>query len=148
MPRVTEPFHLPPNPGLYKLYAQGVIGAQNGIKSLQEEWKGVETQNVFEHTRKSLVANTDLSASTSIPSHGWTERERKARKSKKDNHVERTDEVTLTDANVTRLIGEVKQAWPSLKVESQENNHIISVGSWSHADSAIANEASQGTICT
>ncbi|KAF2828356.1 hypothetical protein CC86DRAFT_192264 [Ophiobolus disseminans] len=127
LPRVIEPFHQPPNPRMFKLYVQGVVGSQNGIKTLREEWKSSETQTMFEHTKKSLTANPDLSASTSIPSHGWTERERKERESRKNKHDESSDEVTLTNEEVTRLISEVQKAWPNLHVDTRDDNHIISV---------------------
>jgi hypothetical protein len=112
---------------MFKAYAQGVVGSQNGIKALQEEWRSPETQNLLEHTRKSLAVNADLSASASIPSHGWTERERKERESKKDSRDESTEEETLTNEEVTRLIGEVQKTWPNLKVETQDDNHTILV---------------------
>jgi len=114
---------------MFKLYAQGVIGSQNGIKILQEQWRSAEAQNLFEHSRKSLTTNADLSASTSIPSHGWTERERRQYQAKKNSGDESADEsgATLTNEEVLRIISEVQETWPSSKVDIQDDMYTISV---------------------
>jgi hypothetical protein len=129
IPRIVEPFQRPSTPGTFKLYAQGVLGSQDDIKSLNEQWKKTETQSTFEHTRKSLAANSDLSASRSIPRHGWTEREKKERDSKESNHIESTDEssASLTDEDISRMVVEFQKAHPTIKLETQDDNRAISV---------------------
>jgi hypothetical protein len=106
-----------------------VLGSQDDIKSLNEQWKKTETQSTFEHTRKSLAANSDLSASRSIPRHGWTEREKKERDSKESNHIESTDEssASLTDEDISRMVVEFQKAHPTIKLETQDDNRAISV---------------------
>jgi hypothetical protein len=129
IPRVIESFSSPPNAGTYKLYAQGVLGSQNDIKALQEQWRNPETQNIFEHTKKSLSANADLSASASIPSHGWTEREKKERESKKSNGSESTDEGStfLSDEEIALVVADFQKTYPNIKLDLQDENHTISV---------------------
>lgn len=126
IPRVIEPFHQLMDATMYKQYQQGVEGSQESIKTLHEQWRKPETQEMFEHTRKSLASNNDLSASFSIPSYGWTERDRKERESRGSSRSERKNEDTLTKEEVTQIISEVKD-WPNLKVETQEDNHTILV---------------------
>jgi hypothetical protein len=84
---------------------------------------------MFEHTRKSMAANADLSASRSIPMHGWTEREKKERDSKKSNRIESTDDnsTTLTEEDVSRIVVEFQKTHPNIKLEMQDDNRTISV---------------------
>jgi hypothetical protein len=114
---------------MFKLYAQGVIGSQNGIKALNEEWRSHETQNTLEHTRKSLASNSDLSASASIPSYGWTERDRKERESKQTSRSDTTDETNsaLTVEDVSYMVVAFQKAYPNVKLETQQDNHIVTV---------------------
>ncbi|KAJ8117847.1 hypothetical protein OPT61_g1048 [Boeremia exigua] len=130
IPRIIEPFHRPPNPSTFKLYSQGVIGSQNGIKALSDTWKTPEVQEMLAHTRKSYEANPDLSASTSVPSHGWIERERRERESRKSNgqHTATEDHTDrLTDEKISRIVAEIKEAQPYLKLETQNNNNNIMI---------------------
>lgn len=124
-----EPFHRPPNPGTFKLYAQGALSSQNGIKSLSAQWKDAGTQSIFEHTRKSLSANADLTASSDIPMHGWIGRERKARDSKKGNAGDSKDEggSTLSDDDIARIVVEFGKTHPNIKLETLDVNRTISV---------------------
>lgn len=114
---------------MFKLYAQGVIGSQNGIKSLHETWRSQETQQLFEHTGKSLAGNPDLSASASIPSHGWTEREKKEREAKKSSQGETIDErnPAPTAEDISRIIVEFHKTYPNIKLETRDDNQTISV---------------------
>ncbi|KAF1921057.1 mediator complex subunit 27-domain-containing protein [Ampelomyces quisqualis] len=127
IPRVIEPFQRPPNPSTFKLFAQGLVGSQNDVKLLKEQWRAVETQLVFEHAKKSFAANTDLSASKSTPSHGWTERE-KERSTKRNNSSESLDESRSNSAteDVPQILVEFQKAHPSIKLETQDDNRTIS----------------------
>ncbi|KAH7401065.1 mediator complex subunit 27-domain-containing protein [Phaeosphaeria sp. MPI-PUGE-AT-0046c] len=123
IPRIIEPFQGPPNARTFKLYAQGVLGSQDGIKALNEQWKDNQTQALFEHTRKSLAASTDLAASVSTPSYGWTERDRKMRDSKTPSDRESVDEsiLTLTDEDISQALADFQK----ISLETQDNNRII-----------------------
>jgi hypothetical protein len=129
IPRIVEPFHRPPNPGTFRLYAQGALSSQNGIKNLHAQWKDPGVQSIFENTRKSLSMNADLSASSEIPMHGWVERERKMHDSNKDSAGESTDEsgFTLTDEDIARIVVEFGKTHPNIKLETQDVNRTISV---------------------
>jgi hypothetical protein len=131
IPRIIEPFHRPPNPSTFKLYSQGVIGSQNGIKGLNDTWKSPEVQEMLAHTKKSYEANRDLSASTSVPSHGWTERERRERESRKGNGAriaveDQSDK--LDDERLPQIVAQVKEAHANIKLELQNDNRSITVG--------------------
>jgi hypothetical protein len=130
IPRLVEPFQRPSNSATFKQYAQGVLGSQAGIKSLNEHWKGPETRSIFEHTKKSLAANRDLSASQSIPPYGWIEREKKERDSKKSSRSESTDEssTSLTEEEISRIIVDFQEAYPNITLETQDDNRKILVG--------------------
>jgi hypothetical protein len=130
IPRLVEPFQRPSNSATFKQYALGVLGSQEGIKSLNEHWKSPETRSIFEHTKKSLAANGDLSASQSIPPYGWIEREKKERDSKKSSRSESTDEssTSLTEEEISRIVVDFQKAYPNIKLETQDDNCKISVG--------------------
>jgi hypothetical protein len=129
IPRIIEPFHRPANPTTYKLYSQGVLGSQNGLNSLKEQWRQPEMQSVFEHVQKSFAANADLSDCVSLPSHGWIERERKAKESTKSKGNESVDDpgVTLSDEDISRIVVEFRKTHPNLKLDTQDDNRSISV---------------------
>jgi hypothetical protein len=129
IPRIIEPFHRPVNPTTYKLYSQGVLGSQNGLNSLKEQWRQPEMQSAFEHVQKSFAANADLLECVSIPSHGWIERERKAKESTKSKGNESVDDlgVTLSDEDMSRMVVEFRKTHPKLKLDTQDDNHSISV---------------------
>lgn len=129
IPRIVEPFHRPPSAGMFKQYAQGVQGSQQDIKTLQEQWRSPEIQAVFEHTRRSLLANSDLSASRSMPAHGWTEREKKQHNIAKGNHSESTEDgsATLFNEDFARIVADFEKSKPSIKLETQDDNRTISV---------------------
>jgi hypothetical protein len=114
---------------MFKQYAQGVKGSQNGIKTLHEQWRSAEIMDTFEYTRKSLAGNADLSASRSIPRHGWTEREVKGRDTTKSSRSESTEEnnASLTDDDIVRIVADFQKSHPSIKLEYQDENHTISV---------------------
>ncbi|CAO2647752.1 Nn.00g086740.m01.CDS01 [Neocucurbitaria sp. VM-36] len=127
IPRIIEPFHRPLNPNTFKLYAQGVIGSQNGIKDLHESWKSPETQGTFEHVRKSYAANADLAASASIPPQGWAERQQREGKLKKGNNTESVEDLdaALTEEDITRIIEDVQKACPTIKLEPQDDRVLV-----------------------
>lgn len=131
IPRIVEPFQRPPSAGMFKQYAQGVQGSQQDIKTLHEQWRSPEIQAVFEYTRKGLLANSDLSASRSMPAHGWTEREKKQHNIAKGNHSDSTEDggATLSNEDVARIVADFEKSKPSIKLETQDDNRTISV--WS-----------------
>jgi hypothetical protein len=129
IPRIIEPFHRPANPTIYKLYAQGVIGSQNGLNALKDQWRQPEMQSAFQHVKKSFAANADLSECVSIASHGWIERERKAQESSKSKGGESEEDLgaILSDEDISRIVVEFRKAHPNLKLQTQDNDHSISV---------------------
>jgi hypothetical protein len=129
IPRIIEPFQRPSTPATFKLYAQGVLGSQDNVKSLNQKWRDTDMQLVFERTKKSLAANTDLSASMSIPSHGWTEREKKARDANDSSRSESMEDsgTGLTEEEVASLLGEFQRTYPTIKTETQDDNRTILV---------------------
>ncbi|KAH8732250.1 mediator complex subunit 27-domain-containing protein [Phaeosphaeriaceae sp. PMI808] len=128
IPRIIEPMHRPPSSSTFKLYAKAITGSQNDIKDLQAQWRSPETQNMFEYTRKSLSANPDLTASKSTPAHGWIERERKERESKKKNRRNSVDEnsAIFTGDEIARIVVDFHKTHPSIKLDTQEDNRMIS----------------------
>lgn len=129
IPRIIEPFHRPANATTYKLYAQGVLSSQSGLDTLKSQWKQPDIQHAFEHVRKSFAANADLSECVSIPSHGWVERERKAKESTKNTGGERVEDATakLSDEDISRIIVEFRKTHPNLKLETHDDDRTISV---------------------
>jgi hypothetical protein len=131
IPRIVEPFQQPPSAGMFKQYAQGVQGSQQDIKTLHEQWRSPEIQAVFERIRKSLVANSDLSASRSMPAHGWIEREKKQHNITKGCDSESMDDgsAALSNEDVARIVADFERSKPNIKLETQDDNRRISV--WS-----------------
>ena len=130
IPRIIEPFHRPPNRTTFKLYAQGVVSSQNGIKNLHEQWKKPEMQSTFEHVKESYSANADLSACVSLPEYGWIERERKQLDSMKSAHRENEDDAGsfVTDEELSQTIVDFQKANPNIKLDTKEDNRSILVG--------------------
>ncbi|KAJ4412277.1 hypothetical protein N0V91_000748 [Didymella pomorum] len=128
IPRIIEPFHRPPNPSTFKLYSQGVIGSQNGIKALNEAWRSPEVQETLAHTKKSFDANSDLTACASVPSYGWIERERQEHESHKgpgehttvEDHSNRLD-----DETVSCIVAEFQGTQPNIKLQAQDDKRSI-----------------------
>lgn len=106
-----------------------MLGSQDGIKALNEQWKDTQTQSLFEHTKKSLAANNDLAASASIPSYGWTERDKKMRDSKAPSDRKSADEssLALTDEDISQAIADFQKSHTVIKLEPQDNNRTIVV---------------------
>ena len=87
-------------------------------------------QEMLAHTKKSYEANPDLSTSASVPSHGWIERERRERESRKGNgqHAAVEDQGDrLDNEKISRIIAQVQEAQPSIKLEAQNDNRSITV---------------------
>jgi hypothetical protein len=86
-------------------------------------------QALFEHTKKSLSANSDLVASNSIPAYGWTERDQRTRDSNGPSDRESTDEssLALTDEDISQALADFHKTHPVIKLETQENNRTIVV---------------------
>lgn len=129
VPRIIEPFHQPFTPSTFKSYAQGAFSSQNGIKALSDQWKSSETQNVFEHVKKSYAANQDLSGSMSIPSHGWRGRERNKIVPKMSGNGDGVEilETDISDEDISRTLDDFRKRHPNIKVEIQDNNSNILV---------------------
>jgi hypothetical protein len=105
------------------------MGSQAGVNALKTQWQEPGMQNTFEHVKKSFGANADLSGCVSIPSHGWVERERKAKESNKAKGGEITEDVgtVLTDDDISRIVQEFRKTYPNIKLETQDDNRSISV---------------------
>ncbi|KAI8936866.1 hypothetical protein NX059_006103 [Plenodomus lindquistii] len=127
IPRIVEPFHQPFTSTTFKMYAQGAMSSQNGIKALNEHWKSRENQATFEHVRTSFATNPDLSASALTPSHGWREREHDKTNLVLQGHGESIEEagITLRDEDVSRIIVEFQKKHPGIKLETEEDHHTI-----------------------
>ena len=81
-------------------------------------------------TKKSYEANQDLSTSVSISSHGWIERERRERESRKGSraHTAVEDQSDKLDSEgISQAVAQVKEAHPNMKFELQSDNHDITV---------------------
>ncbi|KAF1932900.1 uncharacterized protein M421DRAFT_252068 [Didymella exigua CBS 183.55] len=130
IPRIIEPFHRPANPSTFKLYSQGVIGSQNGIKALNEAWRAPEVQETLAHTKKSFEANQDLAACVSVPSHGWIERARRERESHKspgENTAVEDHSNRLDDETISRIIADIQGTQPNVKLQAHDGNRCITV---------------------
>ncbi|KAL1800885.1 hypothetical protein ACET3X_001227 [Alternaria dauci] len=127
IPRIIEPFHRPQSSTTYKLYVEGVKGAQDSLDALTKRWKDPDMQGIFEHVKQSFSANADLSECVSVTSHGWVERARKAKASAKSKGRESVDDAgaTLTDADISRIVVDFRKAHPNLKVEAQDDDRTI-----------------------
>lgn len=82
------------------------------------------------HSKKSYEANPDLSASTSVPSHGWIERERRERESRKGygEHTAVEDQSdSLEDGRISQIVTQIKDAHPNVKLDLQNDNPSIIV---------------------
>jgi hypothetical protein len=86
-------------------------------------------QATFEHVKDSFGANADLSARTSVPSHGWVDKQRKAQELQKGVRDERPEEsvATLTDEEFLRIVQEFHETYPDIKLKTPEGNRIITV---------------------
>lgn len=126
-----------------------MLGSQDGIKTLNEQWKDKKTQALFDHTKKSLAANSDLAASKSIPAYGWTERDQKLRDAKRPSERESTDEssLALTDEDISQALADFQKTHPFIKLETQDNNRIIAVSSPSVPCACSANILRRLTSC-
>ncbi|KAL5115761.1 hypothetical protein ACEQ8H_006369 [Pleosporales sp. CAS-2024a] len=129
IPRIIEPFQRPPNVAMFKQYAQGVQGAQNNIKTLREQWKSPDVQVVFEHTRKSLAAGSDLSPSKSEPAHGWVEREKRDGNTTATDHSEKSEDDVIfpTEEEKLQLVASFQMANPGIKLVTHDDGRTISV---------------------
>jgi len=129
IPRIIEPFHRRPNSTVWKLYSQGLEDSSKGLNTFKEQWSETEMQEILEHVKDSLKANPDLSESVSVPSHGWVEREKKARESTKSTGSESVEDTgaTLTNEDISRIVVEFHKSHPNLKLETKDDNSSISV---------------------
>ena len=90
-------------------------------------------QETLAYIKKSYEANSDLSACTSVPAHGWVERERRAHRERETRKgpthhavVEDTGD-GIDDKAISRIITEVQEAHPGVKFEAQDANRSIIV---------------------
>jgi hypothetical protein len=90
-------------------------------------------QETLAHVKKSYEANSDLSACTSVPSHGWVVRERRQRRERETHKGTAQHTVVedkgdgLDDKAISRIMTEVQEAHPGVKFEAQDANRSISV---------------------
>lgn len=108
-----------------------MLGSQNGLNALKDQWKLPEVQSTFEHVKQSYGANADLSESVSVPSHGWVERARKAKKitNKSGSDVVEESGTIITDDDISRVVVEFRKTHPGLKLETHDDDHSIHVQS-------------------
>ena len=102
------------------------------------------------HTKKSYEANQDFSTSTSVPSHGWIERERRERESRKGNgaHTATEDQNNiLDDQRISQTVKEVKGAHPNIKLDLASDNRSITVGLLSQSQASNV-DMMTGAICS
>jgi len=82
------------------------------------------------HVKKSYESNPDLSTSTSVPSHGWLERERREREARKRNgeHTAVEDQGgSLDNDKIMRIMAEVQEVQSNVKFQAQNDNTSIVV---------------------
>ncbi|KAF1978498.1 hypothetical protein BU23DRAFT_564085 [Bimuria novae-zelandiae CBS 107.79] len=124
LPRIVEPFHMPSKPPMFHAFKDNVIKAQRDMKTFKSQWQSQETQDIFEHTRKSAAANPDLSAGAQVRQYGWIEKEEREKEMVKKNGE---DEVRMEDVRVhitkeerEKILSDWKEANPSIKVEEKD----------------------------
>lgn len=82
------------------------------------------------HARKSLDSNADLSACVSVPFHGWVERERRERESRKgpgecspsEDHIS-----TLSNEDISRIAVDFQKAHPNIKLGTRDDHRGFTV---------------------
>lgn len=76
-----------------------------------------------------MGANSDLSASASIPTYGWVARERRTHQAKDGSHKDKTEEVgnVLSDEEISQIIIEFRKTYPNVKLETHDDNRQIKV---------------------
>ncbi|KAF2241601.1 hypothetical protein BU26DRAFT_174172 [Trematosphaeria pertusa] len=131
IPRVVEPFYSPPTPAMFRAFKQGVIGSQNEIKSFRNQWHDQDTQAIFDHARKSMGQNPDLSASAQVQQYGWIEkesREKEAALLRKDGAQEAEEaQVALTQEDISRILDDFHKTYPNLNLTTENGNHNIMI---------------------
>jgi hypothetical protein len=125
------------------------MGSQNGVNALKSQWNNADMQNTLEHVKKSFGANADLSGSVSMPSHGWTERDRRAKESNTTKGGETTEDVgtVLTDEDISRIVVEFCKTYPNIKLETQDDNRSISVWTSHQLLASCANKCGRRSLC-
>ncbi|CAE7213669.1 hypothetical protein PTNB85_07021 [Pyrenophora teres f. teres] len=128
IPRIIEPLHRRPNPTTWKLYSQGLETSSKGLAAFKEQWSETEMQDILKHVQESFKENPNLSESVSVPSHGWVERERKAKESTKSKGGENVEDAgaILTEEEISRIVIEFRKSHPNLKLETKDGNSSIS----------------------
>lgn len=121
---------------MFRAFKQGVIGSQNEIKSFRNQWHDQDTQAIFDHARKSMGQNPDLSASAQVQQYGWIEkesREKEAALLRKDGAQEAEEaQVALTQEDISRILDDFHKTYPNLNLTTENGNHNIMVRAACH----------------
>ena len=114
----------------FKLYAQGVVGSQNDIKSLNDRWKSPEIQSIFDHVKRSLDINQDLANSATTHPHGWVKRaqgQKQAEKQQDSGDPSERPGAIDSDEEIARIILDFRKRHPDIVLKTQGDNRSISV---------------------
>lgn len=114
---------------MFHAFKDNLIKAQRDMKHFRAQWQSQETQTLFEHTKRSAVANPDLVPGAQIQQYGWVEIEEKEKDvaKKKGGNEERAGNtsVNITKAERERMLEDWKIAHPSIKVEERDEGKEI-----------------------
>lgn len=119
-----------------KDFTVAAVDAQKRVTTFKAAWRDQETQALFERVRKSLLANSDLSAGARVPMYGWNDsnivevkktadvdnggRALQNGGAEDDGHFERVD--------VAQVVDDFRRAHPSFKVDvDNKENWVINV---------------------
>lgn len=113
---------------MFHAFKDSLIKAQRDMKTFRTQWQSLEAQKLFEHARKSAVANPDLSAGAKIQKYGWIEKE-KRQKNAVEKHADVEESVNvgapLTKDEREKILGNWKMANPHLNVEEREEGTAL-----------------------
>lgn len=134
IPRVVQPLNntqIKDNPAFFSVYKQVVTACQNDFHSFRTNWMSEEFQKILEHSKESLKANSDLSASVQVPEYGWIRRESaeaEAARRRKDHGPKSDDSATTLDKeSISGILDDFQKAHPQIKVEAKDDNRDLLV---------------------
>lgn len=111
---------------MFHAFKNNLVKAQRDMKTLRSQWHGPETQNIFEHARKSAIANPDLSLGAQIQQYGWIEKEEKEKETSKKNlrGEESVEDVGMhiTKEDRVRIVAQWRETYPSIKMEAENED--------------------------
>ncbi|KAF2019585.1 hypothetical protein BU24DRAFT_122744 [Aaosphaeria arxii CBS 175.79] len=140
IPRVVAPLspQITKRPELFAAFKKAAVGSQSNIKAFRTTWQSQETQALFEHTKASLEANSDLTPGAQLPRYGWEQKEirdRDAEARRRDGAKDGEDKavVSMSKEERERILQEFRAANGQLKVFSKDDDrdiliHFISGG--------------------